>query len=43
VGPDQIEKELHFRHPLFVGQRMPTPLFRDDFVNQENGFVDAGG
>jgi len=32
-------KKLHVRHPPFAGNRMPVPLFRDDLVGQENGFV----
>jgi hypothetical protein len=43
VRPDQIEKELHFGIPYLLGGMMPDPLFRDDFVSQDSGFVPREG
>jgi hypothetical protein len=38
LRPDKIENELHFGHPLFVGDRMRGVLFQDVFVGSGKRF-----
>jgi hypothetical protein len=38
LHPDKIENELHFGHPLFVGERMRGVLFQDVFVGSGKRF-----
>jgi hypothetical protein len=38
LHPDKIKNELHFGHPLFIGDRMLGVLFQDVFVGSGKRF-----